>query len=119
MYGPDFATRAAVGSLAGTAAQAGFCLAYARIARRSGWPIALMAATFAYALAAVAYEIAAPPLFLLLVIVVVALGTALRLVPRSATERSAETGLPHRDIPARMLVAAGLVLGLRGWLEMN
>ena len=38
--GTGFAATAALGSLAGTAAQAGFCLAYGFAARRHSWPAA-------------------------------------------------------------------------------
>ncbi len=111
-YGTDFAARAAVGSLAGTAVQAGFCLAYARVARGCGWPIALIAATIAFVLGAILYDLAAPPPPVLLPIVLTALASALFLLPRSAAEARVATVPPPWDIPARMIIAAGLVLGL-------
>lgn len=111
-YGTDFAARAAVGSLAGTAVQAGFCLAYARVARGCGWPIALIAATIAFVLGAILYDLAAPPPPVLLPIVLTALASALFLLPRSAAEARVATVPPPWDIPARMIIAACLVLGL-------
>jgi hypothetical protein len=76
-YGADFATQAAIGSLAGTAVQAGFCLAYAGAAKRCVWPIALLAATIAFALGAGFCQLATPPLALLLPIVLATLAVAL------------------------------------------
>lgn len=111
-YGPDFAGRAAIGSLAGTAVQAGFCFSYIGTAQRFGWPIALTAATVAYALGAIVFEIIIPPLAPTLAIVVSALVAALALSPRRQTAARIAPIVPHWDIPARMVVAAGLVLGL-------
>lgn len=111
-YGTDFAARAAVGSLAGTAVQAGFCLAYARAARGYGWPIALIAATIAYVCGAIIYDLAAPRPSVLLPIVLATLALALLLLPRSAAQAPIAVAPPRWDIPARMIIAGGLVLGL-------
>src|SRR3546814_7506074 len=46
--GPDFAVQATSGSLAATAAQAAFCLAYCRLAAR-GWLAAMTGASIAFA----------------------------------------------------------------------
>ena len=37
--GPDFAAKAAVGALSGVCSVGAFCLAYALVARRWGWPV--------------------------------------------------------------------------------
>ncbi|HSE05221.1 MAG TPA: hypothetical protein VLK35_13795, partial [Methylomirabilota bacterium] len=47
--GEHFAAAAALGSLAGAAAEAAFCVAYGRLAGRTGWPLAMLAATAAFA----------------------------------------------------------------------
>src|SRR5215475_7256295 len=41
--GPGFAAQAAVGTLLGLAAMAGFCLVYSRVAPRAGWPAGTLA----------------------------------------------------------------------------
>ena len=111
-YGAGFAVRAAAGSLAGTAVQAGFCLAYVRAAQVCNWPIALMAATVAFVLGGVLCEITAPRLAVLLPLAVTALALALRLLPRAAAPARIAIAPPKWDVPARMIVAAGLVVGL-------
>jgi hypothetical protein len=47
--GEGFAATAAAGSLAGTAAQAGFCVAYGRAAQRHSWPVSFSAGAGAFA----------------------------------------------------------------------
>jgi hypothetical protein len=111
-YGAGFAVHAAAGSLAGTAVQAGFCVAYVRTAQACDWPLALMAATVAFVLGGVLYEITAPRPAVLLPVAVTALALALRLLPRAAASARIGVAPPKWDIPARMVVAAGLVVGL-------
>src|SRR6266536_4576434 len=50
--GSGFAAGAATGCLAGAAAEADFCLAYAAAARHAGWPLALVAGTAGFVVAA-------------------------------------------------------------------
>jgi hypothetical protein len=111
-YGSGFARHAAVGALAGTAAQACFCLAYTRTAQGFGWPLALSAATVAFVLAAGIFDIATPSLAMTLPIVVLALAAALALLPRPEMREAIALVAPPWDIPARMLVVVGLVFGL-------
>src|SRR5215470_15788070 len=49
-YGTDFAREAAEGSLAGVAAQAGFCVGYASAANRLRWPLAFAVGVVAFVL---------------------------------------------------------------------
>ena len=108
--GTSFAATAALGSLAGTAAQAGFCLAYGFAARSHSWPAA-SAGTAAFAAIALLLETAGPPLWALLFIVEASLASALLLAPRQASGLTIAVP-PRWDIPARMVVATVLVLVL-------
>src|SRR5438874_5071184 len=110
--GTGFAAAAARGCLAGAAAEAGFCLAYAVAAQTGGWPSAISAATIAFTVAAAAMQLTAPPLWLLAAIVYLALLLALRLMPRLATGRAQLPTPPRWDLPARMIVATVLVFAL-------
>ena len=109
--GTGFAATAALGSLAGTAAQAGFCLAYGFAARRHSWPAAFSAGTVAFAAVALLLEAAGRPLWLLLLIVEASLTAALLLTPRQSSGLPVAAP-PRWDIPARMVVATVLVLVL-------
>ena len=110
--GTGFAAAAARGCLAGAAAEAGFCLAYAVAAQTGGWPSAISAATIAFTVAAAAMQLTAPPLWLLAAIVYLVLLLALRLTPRLATGRAQLPTPPRWDLPARMIVATVLVFAL-------
>src|SRR5256714_1920941 len=108
--GTGFAAAAARGCLAGAAAEAGFCLAYAIAARKCGWIGSLAAGTLAFATGAALFQIAHPPLWMLALIVYAALTTALLLMPELATGRAGLPEPPAWDLPARMAIATALVL---------
>jgi hypothetical protein len=110
--GTGFAAAAALGCLAGAAAEAGFCLGYGGVARRFGWPPAIAAASAGFAVAALLLQLAALPLWPLVLVAVAALSTALRLLPRPAANGALSVIRPRWDLPARMAVATALVLGL-------
>ena len=110
--GTPFAASTGLGCLAGAAAEAGFCLAYAVTARQAGWPLALAAATLAYA--AGAALLASMPLSIMPLagFVAIVLTLTLWLLPDNVAMPLALPAAPAWEIPARMAVATGLVLGL-------
>ena len=107
--GPEFAARATVGSLLGMAAICAFVLGYLALAQRG--PLAsLVAATAAYALAAIALAPVAGLPFLLLVLgVAVALLGVLRTLPGPSAQ-GATRAHPRWDLPARVIVGTSLVV---------
>ncbi len=115
--GTSFAATAAAGSIAGVAASAVFAVAYAAMARRSGWPASLTVASLAFAAAAVALN-ALPlssdlpvPLVPLYAGGVVAAIIGIRLIaPPRALDEAPEP--PRWDLPVRMVVATGLVVAI-------
>jgi hypothetical protein len=107
--GAAFAGAAAAGALAGAIAQAAFCLAYGRFARRGAWPPALLAGCLAFGAAALALQRLPLTLGWLFPGALVALALTLRLMPRGTRVRVAAPS-PRWDIPARMAVTTGLVL---------
>jgi len=110
-HGPAFAADAAVGSLAGLAAIAGFSLAYAATARL-GPGVAFAAGMAAFAAVGVASMpvLVAPP-FVVLALVLAVVVVALWSLPEGRAG-VASVRHPRWDIPARMVVAGVLVLGL-------
>ncbi len=110
--GSGFAAAAATGCLAGAAAEAGFCIGYANVARHAGWPLALAAGTIGFVAAAFLLGMAALALPPLAALVALALAGALRLMPRHGTAVLTLPAAPRWDIPARMIVATALVFGL-------
>jgi hypothetical protein len=109
--GTAFAAVAAAGILTGLIAVAAFCLVYARMALRLPWGLALVAALGAFGLTTAVLESGAPALPLAAVAVTLAVLLALSLMPRSGRP-SVARATPAWDIPARMLVATVIVVGL-------
>ena len=110
--GVGFAAGASLGCLAGAASEAGFGLAYSFVARRSGWPAALAAASLGFAVCGAVFATAALALWPLAAVAIIALAGALCLMPRLGRGEAAPPRPPRWDIPARMIVATTLVLGL-------
>ncbi len=107
--GERFAAATALGSLAGAAAEAAFCVAYARLARRAGWALALLAGSAAFAALGVALQAATLGPLALLLVGIGALALALRLMPRAAATAPAVRP-PRGDLPARMALATLVVV---------
>lgn len=108
--GPAFATQATSGSLVATAAQAAFGLAYCRLAGR-GWPLALAAASAAFVVAAVVVQRGGLPHAALFALAVAAVAVAWRLCPRAGVARR-RIASPWWDLPARVLLLVGLIVGV-------
>jgi hypothetical protein len=113
--GTSFAAAAAAGSIAGVSASAVFAVAYAAMARRSGWPASLTVASVAFAVAVVALR-AAPldsglpfPLLALYGGGVAAALAGVRLIPPPRALEEAPRP-PRWDLPVRMVVATALVV---------
>ncbi|HWD56749.1 MAG TPA: hypothetical protein VG308_00605 [Stellaceae bacterium] len=110
--GVGFAAAACLGSLAGAASEAAFGLAYSLAARRRGWPPALGVASLAFAAGGFVFTEAAVSLRVAVPMAVAALAAALSLMPRLGAALATLPRAPVWEIPARMVVATGLVLGL-------
>jgi hypothetical protein len=116
--GTPFAATATAGSIGGVAASAAFAVAYAAMARRSGWPASLAVASLTFAVAVVAIHAMPlasdlPTLLVLYTGGVAAAILGIRLIaPPSAMEEAPEP--PQWDLPVRMAVATALVLVITG-----
>ena len=110
--GPSFAATAAEASVAGNVAIVAFCLAYAGVATRTGWPAAIAAAGIGWLAAALALQPAlALPVGLLFLLVASILVVALRVMPAGTAQPSGTTA-PGWDLPLRVVVGTGVVLAL-------
>ena len=108
-HGTAFAFGAAAGLLAGTISQAGFSLAYSRLALRHSWPLAGAAGCLFFAGSTILLQWATIPVVPLFVIVIAALAVAIRLAPVS-TELSVSNSASRLNVPAQMIVATAFVL---------
>jgi hypothetical protein len=111
-HGTAFAATAAQGSLAGTASEALFALAYAFAAKCHSWPLSFCAGTAGFAAVAALVALARLSLAALFPAALGALAVALVVLPRYAAGERLVLIRPRWDIPVRMLVATALILGL-------
>lgn len=109
--GTSFAAAAAVGSLAGTIAQAAFSVVYARVAFRAHWIFAVAMSSLAFAVVGTVLQRAPLSLAWFLPLVIAILTLALGLMPRGR-DAQRTTRLPRWDLPARMIVTTVIVLAL-------
>ncbi len=111
-HGAAFASGAAKGSLAGCIPIVGFAFAYALVAVRAPWPLALLAGIVGWA--APALVLAAAPdlaLPLLVVLVVAVVAAAIRSLPRTDVI-APPASAPPWDVPFRIAVVTSLVVVL-------
>jgi hypothetical protein len=109
--GPEFASRAALGTLFGLVGLAVFCLAYGVAAPRHGWPGCVAAGVAAFLAATIAFREVAWPLplaFALTCAVLAGVGAAMG----GGDARRPAPRLPAGDLLLRMGLAALLVLTL-------
>jgi hypothetical protein len=109
-YGPEFAARAADGSIVGAAGQAAFAIGYASAARM-GWMPGFCAGAIAFAAAVFVLQMVPLPHWVLFAAALATLSLAARLIPHRDHMPSAVPA-PWWDLPARMIVATVLVVGL-------
>ena len=108
---PGFAATAARGTLVGVIAMVGFCFAYARLAPTHGPVVSMMGGLACLLAAAAALIVLDPALPATLGLLAATILASLTAIPRVAV-RTAQTAPPWWDIPARMALAVGLVVGL-------
>lgn len=111
-HGVDFAATAAVGMLAGTISQVAFALAYRGLARRGRMP-ALVGGCLGFAVSTVALSSLQWPALPTFGLVLTAVAAAYLLIRGSTPREPGSSGTPPGwDLPARMLVATGVVLAI-------
>jgi hypothetical protein len=108
--GSDVARQAAGGALFGAVAQVAFAKVYMVASRRAGWIPSVLSATAAFLL----IGFAIPPLEPVVTYALLLASTALFLatVPRRASDTSEAIPQPVWDIPARVVLATVLVVGI-------
>ena len=112
--GTHFAAASAAGTLIGTASQAAFCLAYGcSTAGRRLWR-SVVVGSLAFAALTLVFGRLSLPLPIASVIVFAAIVASLLLMPPSGATDAPTVQPPWWDIPARMVIATGLVLLLTG-----
>lgn len=115
-HGLTFAAAGAVGTLAGAATQAVFCVVYMWLASIKGWrwPGALAGSLVAFLAATAAMQGLALSVMPVLILSVLALILALRWWSEMAQPERSTNVVPAWDLPARMATATLFVLVLTG-----
>lgn len=108
---PAFAAGAAVGTLLGLAAMGICCLVYGRVARHAGWLGSTAAGLGAFVACLAVLSRLTPSLLGAFLVVCGALAMAALALPASS-RGGAGVAAPSWDVPARMVVATGVVLTL-------
>ncbi|HEY5260556.1 MAG TPA: hypothetical protein VIJ33_00410 [Solirubrobacteraceae bacterium] len=113
-HGTKFATAAAAATILGTAGATVFCLAYARAAVTRPWPLATIMGAAAYIPAVTMLRLIPddfPVLSYVAICVLLLIARAAIQAPPSR-QTTLECRAPRWDLPARMLLATALVVGL-------
>ena len=114
--GNRFAAEAAEATLLGLVAVAGFCISYARAARRWKWPFSLVIGWSVFGVVSSLLSGARFHVLVNLTLALLALVLARRIIDASGTPPSA-VARPKWDLPLRMLTAAMLVFVLTSLAE--
>lgn len=114
-HGNAFAAQVAFGILLGTIAQSFCILAYAHVAAResrTNWIASFLAGAIAFVCAAFVLQRITLPLIPMFVLVIAVVALVLFVMPRVRATQAREERPSVWDLPARMIVATALVIGL-------
>jgi hypothetical protein len=119
VHGPDFAARAAGGTLLGLVSLTGFVVVYGRMAGRARWVPCVLAGWLAFGLGTAIFSAVAVSAGVALMLALAAFALGLVLLPRPGGEGRTPMPPPSWDLPLRATCALVLVLALTaaaGWL---
>jgi hypothetical protein len=110
--GTRFAAAAALGVILGVTSQAIFALAYFWLGGRTSWQIGVFTGSVAFAAATALFQLLPMPALLEPLFVAVSLILALRILPPAHRQTGVAGPSPASDLPLRVIIATGLVIGL-------
>ncbi len=114
-HGTQFAAATALGTLAGTIAQALTGLVYARLAARTKWAVALVISIGAFVVMTAILQPLNTTIIPLFLLVCATLVIGLMLMPRQAsTSPTSARMVPRWDLPFRMILTTTFVILLTG-----
>lgn len=108
-----FAANASLGVISGGLSLVAYALAYARLATRFRWPIAISGSLFVFAVSTALLQNVTFALFPIFLTVCAAILLGLRFIPNNFVE-TAEVQPGRWDIPARILIGTSFILLLTG-----
>jgi hypothetical protein len=110
-YGLAFATKAAVGNLAGQVSMCVFCLTYSLLAQKSSWKVSAPLAVSAFLLTTFVLNQVSWQLLPAFIILALAIALVASIVPQRRVA-VAVTAPPKWDLPARIAIATTFVIVL-------
>jgi hypothetical protein len=110
--GQRFAATAALGTMAGTASQAIFCVLYAWIAQRRAWTLSLVAATAGFVVVTALLNLVVLSPWITFVVMIGVVVLSIAAMPGKGMQGREDVTFPRWDIPARMAVATVFVVAL-------
>jgi hypothetical protein len=110
--GQRFAATAALGTMAGTASQAIFCVLYAWMAQRRGWTLSLIAATAGFVVVTALLNLVVLSPWITFVVMIGVVVVSIAAMPGQGMQGREDVTFPRWDIPARMAVATVFVVAL-------
>lgn len=113
-HSESFAASTVLGTLSGGPSLVAFCLAYAWLALRFGWPVALAGSMVAYFGVMLVMQNLILPLAIIFPLVLLVILAGLWLMPRQAQIQVVESKPGPWDLPARILIGTSFILGLTG-----
>jgi hypothetical protein len=109
-----FAAATVLGTLSGGLSLVAFCLAYAWLALRFRWPVAIGGSLLCFGCVTLLMQNFILPLSTIFTLVLLVILAGLWLMPRSV-ELEAQDSHPGKwDLPARILIGTAFILGLTG-----
>jgi hypothetical protein len=109
-----FASRAALGVLSGGFSLVLYALAYAWLAQRYRWPVAITGSLLLFSLCTTLLQNASFPLVPLFFAVTAAIALGLRLMPKETIVKTNDEKPGRWDLPARILIGTSFILFLTG-----
>ena len=116
-YGLEFATKAAIGSLAGQLSMCIFCLVYSLAAKKWGWLTSSCVSLSAFLLATPTWNLFAWELVPAAIVLLVTIALILKFIPYYHIALN-NTTPPNWDLPARMIIATTFVVFLTTFANM-
>ncbi len=113
-HSDTFALSTVLGTLSGGLSLVAFCLVYAWLSQKFGWPVAIISSMLCFAGVTLLMQNLILPLPTIFVLVMLVILAGLWLMPRGMQLELNDSKPGKWDLPARILIGTSFILGLTG-----